>query len=340
MKPIGVLLTDTHSKEDNQELVFDIFLQAVKLCKKLKVKKIFHAGDFFTSRASQSLQVLILLSEILDLLTKENIEMIGIAGNHDKTNQDSENSYLDIYKNYKCFKVVRSEECIDFNGITIGFLPFFSNSYKDRLKKIKGIAKDLGNDTNILITHHAFNGAVNNDGTVVDESIPPKSVRFWDKVLVGHYHDSNHFDNVYYVGSAYQGNFGERIDDKGFTIIYDNGEIDFEPSVFKKFIKVKLDINDNVENEIEMYSGNGDNVRFIFSGDQTDLHKIDRQKLDDLGIDVKFELNDVNEEILKVEQGDFASMSKKNILNYFKEYCEIQDIEKGKISKGLKHLLK
>lgn len=341
MKPIAILLTDTHLKEGNQDLVYDIFKQSIQLAKKLKVDKVFHAGDFFTSRTSQSLQVLIsFYDDILGLFAKENIELIGIAGNHDKTNQDSEKSYLDIFRHRKCFKLFRNEEVIDLNGITIGFLPFFTDSYKDRLKKVKQLAIDINNDCNILITHHAFNGAINNDGSVVDDSNSTKLVKFWNKVLVGHYHDSNHFDNIYYVGSAYQANFGERIDDKGFTIIYDNGDIDFEPSKFPKYIKVKLEISDNIDTEIEMFSSKEDHVRFIFSGDKTDIHKIDRQKLDEVGIDVKFELNEVNEEILKVEQGDFSSMSKKNIFNYFKEYCSIQEIDKNKMSVGLKHLIK
>ena len=341
MKPIGVFMTDTHLKENNHELVKDIFVQALELCKKLKVKKLFHGGDVFTSRSSQSLHVLVSFYDIIDLLKKYEVELYIIAGNHDKTDQDSPRSYLDIYRHRKFVTLIREEECYDFNGITIGFVPFFTESYKLRLKNVKDKAIALKNDINILLTHHAFNGAINNDGSVVDDSNTTKSVKFWDKVLVGHYHDSNHFKNIWYTGSTYQGNFGERSDDKGFTVIYDNGEIEFEPSKFPKYIHVKLDVSDDIDNEIELYSDNGeDKIRFTFSGDKTDIHKIDRQKLDSLGIDVKYELNDVNEEILKVESGDFSSMTMKNIISYFKEYCDIQEIEKDKYSKGLKHLIK
>lgn len=341
MKPIAIYLTDSHLKETNQALVYDIFVQAVKLAKRLRVKKVFHAGDFFTSRTSQSLQVLVsFYDDILGLFNQEGIELIGIPGNHDKTNQDSERSYLDIFRHRKCFTLFRKETCIELNGITFGFLPFFTHSYSERLKNVRDIAKGLNNDCNILITHHAFNGAVNNDGSVVSDSHSPKSVKFWDKVMVGHYHDSNEIGNIFYTGSCYQANFGERLDDKGFHIIYDNGEIEFEPSVYPKYRKVKLDVNDDVESEIEFYAGKGDNVRFVFSGDKTDIHKINRQRLDEVGIDVKFELNDVNEEMLKVESGDFSAMSKKNIITYFKEYCEIQEIDKTRYSQGLKHLIK
>jgi len=342
IKPIAVYLTDTHLKENNHDLVFDIFKQCVSVCLKNKVKRIFHAGDFFTSRTSQTLSNLLKFCEILDYLNENNITLYGIPGNHDKTNQDSEKSYLDVFHKYDNFKIISNEKCFTFDSITIGFLPFFTESYISRLKSLEVSAKAKKTPKNLLITHTSFNGAINNDGSVVDEAISTKSVRFWDNVLVGHYHDSNSFKNINYTGSSYQANFGERIDDKGFHMIYSDSTTEFIPSNFPKFIKVKLDINDDVENEIELLTNNGqeNNIRFIFQGDKTNLHKIDKQKLDDLGIDVKFEFTEVNEEILKVENGDFNSMSKKNILSYFNEYCKIQDIEKTKKSKGLKFLLK
>jgi exonuclease SbcD len=301
MKALAVILTDTHLKESNHELVISI----------------------------------------ADLLDKEGMTMYIIPGNHDKTHQDSEKSYVDIFRRRKNIVVLRNECVIDFDGVTVGFLPFFTDSYANRLKEVKDAAKGVGNGSNILITHQAFNGVRNNDGTVVEDGNSTKSVKFWDKVLVGHYHDSSVIgNNIYYIGSTYQANYGERFDDKGFTVLYDNGEIEFFPSKFPRYIKVKLELTDDIDSEIEMHSSENDNVRFIFSGEKTDIHKIDRQKLDEYGIDVKFELNEVNEEILKVETGDFSSMSKKNIYGYFREYCEIQDIDKEKMSIGMKHLIK
>lgn len=339
--PIALYLTDTHLKESNQELIFDIFEQAVSVCKENDIDRIFHAGDFFTSRTSQSLSNLLIFGDVLEMLKKNGITIFGIAGNHDKTNQDSERSYLDIFRKHKNFTVIRGQEVFSFNGVTVGFLPYFTKSYTKRLKTLEKMAKTLDNDSNILITHIAFNGAVNNDGSVVDESVKTKSVRFWDKVLVGHYHDSNSFKNIIYTGSSYQSNFGERLDDKGFQLIYNDASLEFIPSKYPKYIKVKLEMSDDIENEIELYENeNGDNLRFIFQGDKHDLHKVDRQKLDKLGIDVKFEFNDINEEILKIENAEFNSMSKKSIIAYFKEYCKIQEIDKRKFSKGLKMLIK
>lgn len=339
MNPIALFLSDTHLKENNQDLVYSIFEQAIDICEDLGLDTIFHGGDFFNNRSSISLGLISQTLKIVELLEKSKINFFIIPGNHDKTNQDSENSYLDIIKHRKNINILSSEKCIHLEGITVSFLPYFTESYSDRLQRLKKSARAIGNSKNILITHIGINGVRNNDGTIVEDSNDSKNFKFWDKVLVGHYHDSQSFDNIVYTGSAYQANYGERLDDKGFHLIYDDCSVEFLPSKYTRYIKVNLDINDDIDTELEMYAGKGDNVRFVFSGENSDIHKIDKQKLDSLGVDFKLELNNVNKEIVKIENGDFTSMSKKNVISYFKEYCQIQEIGKSDFSRGLKILI-
>lgn len=339
--PTAIFLTDTHQKKDNLDLVYDIFVQAKDLAIELGVKDIYHAGDFFTNRIAQNLQTLLTFSRILKMLKKNGLTLTGIPGNHDKTNQDNEDSYLDIFSNYSNFKIIRDNDVIKKGDISIGFLPFFTSSYKKRLKRLKKKTAKLKCGKNILITHKAFNGVRNNDGSVVEDGVKTKDVSFWDLVMVGHYHDASEVGkNIIYTGSSYQSNYGENITDKGFTIIYSDATLEHQQSEFPKFIKVKLDINDDIENELEVYSDTEDNVRFIFTGEKSDIAKIDKKKLDELGIDCKFELNDVNEEILKIEAGDFSVMDKKTISKHFKDYCKIQEVPKKMKAKGLKILLR
>ncbi len=339
-RPIAVVLTDTHLKKDNLDLVYDIFRQAMELAIELGVRRVFHAGDFFTNRIGQNLSTLLVMKRVLDLYRENKILLTGIAGNHDKTDQDSPESYLDVFEYHPNFELIREYSALSFAGdISVSFLPFFTDSFQGKLKKLRKEVKDLGHSTNILITHHAFNGVRNNDGSVVEDSNTTKSVKWWDKVLVGHYHDSSIVgDNVHYIGSAYQCNFGENIDDKGFTILNSDGSLDFEPSDFPKYIKIKLSVNDDVDVELEMLDPEKDKVRFVFEGDKSEIHLVDQSKLDQLGVDCKFELNDINEEILKVENGELQSLSKKSIFKYFFEYCKIQEIDSKKRSKGLKIL--
>lgn len=344
IKPISVILTDTHLKKDNLILVESIFEQAFQLAIKLNCYKVLHAGDWFTDRVGQNLQTLLCLKRILNRAFELKISVEGISGNHDKTDQNSEDSYLDIFDNYKGFRLHRNSEqplFLDDYGMTISFLSFFTLSYNERLSNISKKLKLLEYEKNILITHVGVNGVKNNDGSEVTEGIAQSDFKFFDKVLIGHYHDASKIgDNIHYIGSSYQANFGENITDKGFTVLYSDGSLKFFKSKFKKYIKVKLDASDNssIQNELELHKDSEDNVRFIFQGKKTDIDKINLSKFTDEGIDCKFEVDELNEELFDAETNDFTQLDDKQILKHFFEYCKIQNVDSEKRRLGMKFL--
>jgi exonuclease SbcD len=341
MKTISVLLTDTHLKKDNLDLVEDIFIQACELCKSEGCNTISHAGDWFTNRIGQNLQTLLRMKKIFNIVDSYGLEIIGIGGNHDKTDQDSESSYLDVFDGYKSFTLIRDSGHIIIGNVFIGFLPYFTGSYSKRLEDLEKVSKSKNKAINILITHKSFNGVRNNDGSIVEDGISVKRMKKWDKVLVGHYHDASLIGNfIHYIGSAYQANYGENISDKGFTLIKSDGSLEFVQSKFKRYIKVKLDASDvsSIENELEFHRETEDNVRFIFQGSKTDIDKINLSKFTDEGIDCKFESEEINGEILKVEEGEFTQMDSKKITKHFIDYCRIQNISTDNRKQGLKYL--
>jgi DNA repair exonuclease SbcCD nuclease subunit len=347
-KAIGVLLTDTHLNKENHLIVRDIFNQAADLTLSLGLNVIYHSGDWFTNRIAQNLETLLLLTDIFEDLSKKGVKIIGIAGNHDKTNQDSSKSYLNIYKD-KNFILIKNEEMIiDYdNKVAIGLIPYFTKSYIERLKKLDSIRKKLKSEgfKTILITHIGFNGVKNNDGSEVEDCVPPSLVKFWDLVLVGHYHDASKVGkNIYFVGSSHQSNFGENIVDKGFCILYSDATFEKVMSNFPKYMKIELGLTDNIEDELELLKSqidlNENKVRIIFKGEREDLHKINQSELKDMGIEIKYEFNDINDEILKAEDGDVIDIDRKSLIKYFSEYCDIQNVTKEKKSKGLKILIK
>lgn len=340
-KPFAVILTDTHKKKDNLELVESIFDQAIDLALELGCKRIFHGGDWFTNRIGQNLATLMSMKRVCDKVEDSDLLMDGIPGNHDKTDQDSPESYLDIFSGYDNFTLHSEGGIVTYKDITVAFLPYFTSSYTERLKELELAAKEIGNSVNILITHKAFNGVRNNNGSTVEDGVSPNTVKWWTKVLVGHYHDASKVGkNIFYIGSAYQSNYGENITDKGFTILYTDGSLDFEPSDFPKYKKIKLDATDedSIENELEVHSNSTDNIRFVFTGNKTDLDKINLSKFTDAGIDCKFESDEINKEILNVESDNFQQLDKKSINKHFLKYCKIQGIESDKIKIGLKIL--
>jgi DNA repair exonuclease SbcCD nuclease subunit len=222
-KPAFVAITDTHLDEDNFQQVYSSFEQAIVIVKDLGLTELYHLGDHFTSRISQRLDTLLFFWDILDLLERENITLVTIAGNHDKTDQSSERSYLDVFKKSKNLIVFRRGFHSNHrSGLNMFFLPYFTDSvYDEELKKLSEISKTSQKRT-CLLTHIGINGVLNNDGNKINNVVEVGKFKSFDLTLIGHYHNYNKVTNkVVYVGSCYPRNFGED-SDKGCIVVNDD----------------------------------------------------------------------------------------------------------------------
>ena len=262
--PIAVVLTDTHLKKGNEELVIDIFKQAISLCEKLGVNKLLHGGDFFTSRNAQPLEVLTTADKIFRMLQEAQLFVDIIPGNHDKTDLSSSASYLDIFRELVSVYPVYSSLVID--DVCIHLLPYFkeNTTYGAELSKIK-VDK---NYINILLTHIAVAGVKNNDYSKVENDLKPEMFKQFKSVLVGHYHNQSQVgDNIYYIGSSYQANHGED-NKKGFTVLYSDGSHGFVKSNFPEYIKVTVNASDKKRlKEVQKELANSkDHVRIELEG--------------------------------------------------------------------------
>lgn len=329
-KPIALVLTDTHLKPDNISLVEDIFNQAISKCKELNINTILHGGDWFNSRTGQPLSVLKATQRIIDKLKSNKITVGIIGGNHDKTDYDSEESFIDVFGS-TAFIVTQDYLNVHFGTINVHFLPFFkeSGSYMQRLQDIK-INKE---ETNILITHVAINGVKNNDHSVVSEAIPSSAFNKFDKVLVGHYHNQQQFDNIYYIGSAYQANYGED-ENKGFTLLYDDGSIEFIQSKFPKYINYEIDVQDLTSKEIvqlqEERKKSGDNIKIKIKGDEAKVKSFDTSLLTQAGITYELKSNAITKPLSDEEMSTNITHDKKTITDAFGKFCKDNKIKDNK----------
>lgn len=334
----GILVNDVHLDKDNGELVKDIFHQLVNLCVERKTKTIFCGGDVFTNRSGQPLSTLTDFKEILRMIGDKGITLHVIPGNHDKTDGNSEASYLDVYSE-KCVKVYRNATWLSpAIGLNVLFIPYFKdekwldefngcNSWRDKT------------DKHIIITHSGFDGVMNNDGSEVESEIKPSLFKKYDKVLIGHYHNASTLSkNVIYTGSAYQNNYGENITDKGFTIVYNDSSLEFIPSEFPRYIKEVIDVNDqeSLRNLMEKYEGETYNhIRFLFKGKKSDCQKINIGELAKLGIDAKFESTETAEAIEISESEGVLNYDKKTLSKDFLLFCKAQEIKGEKLKYGM-----
>ena len=94
MKPVAVISTDWHIDMKNVELSKNLAAQQILLAKEVGVGLLICLGDVFDSKKAQPEIVLNCFKEILDMIQEAHLNLLCIAGNHDKTNPYSWSSYL------------------------------------------------------------------------------------------------------------------------------------------------------------------------------------------------------------------------------------------------------
>jgi len=332
-KEIVLWLTDPHLDKDNGALVKDIFRQAIKICKDRRIWNMVCGGDVFTNRSGQPLETLTDFIEITEMIKEAGLVLDVIPGNHDKTDANSNKSYLDLYNDGDQIRVHQELASQMIEGVWFHFIPYFKDDrwlseYSDFNKEV--LKTDY---VNILVTHTGFEGVKNNDGSEVESEIKPSMFKDFDLVLVGHYHNSSMLaKNILYTGSAYQNNFGETITNKGFCIINNDATLRFIPSKFPRYIREDVDVNDTetIRNLVEKYDGNkSDHIRFVFHGKDADRHKVNIGELSKLGFDAKYESTEQTEAIEVSESESVLTFDKKTMLRDFLKFAAENEI-KGK----------
>lgn len=320
------MVADPHMNEDNIEEVTDILIQSMDLCKELKLSTIYIIGDIFTTRKSMPLAVLLGFMNILDVARSKGVDVKAFPGNHDKLDYTSELSYLHPFMHHPAFCLYDSydEEDIEI-GVRLHLIPFFEEKeiYPKYLKQVNLLKKGR----NYLLTHIAVNGVRNNDGSVIENQLNQDLFYQFDKVFVGHYHDASQVgDNVFYIGSTHQNNYGEN-QQKGFTVLYSDGSHQLHLSKYKKYEVVNIDLDESSHEEVEDLKrkwGDKDdmNVRFNVTGSVEKIQAIDKYSYDILGIDIKCKERDVNVDVSFEESTDFGGFDRSNVIGEWDEFSE------------------
>lgn len=337
-QPIAIFSTDWHIKDDNTEQIIDLVTQQCELAKKLGVKILICLGDVFNSRKSQTLLCLNTFGTILDIIEEFDLILYCIAGNHDRTDYESDNSFLDQFKHYPNFRLISGIDKLEFDGITLHFMPFWKeNVWLERYNSYLENQKTW-NIQNILCSHIAVNGSRNNDGTKIENGISSSIFRdYFNKVFLGHYHDMQQpANNIFHLPSIQQNNFGEN-ENKGFTVLCDDGSHELVKSKFKEYIKVKIDVDKVSKKELNdlvtEYSNQTKDsyVRFILEGTEDKIKSINKDVLQSSGIDIKTVNKEIENVTVDFDEIEIKKYTKDDLLDEFQMFCEEydKDYEKG-----------
>lgn len=337
--PIAILSTDWHLKESNIESIKDLITQKCKLAVDLGVDHLFCLGDIFNSRKAQTQNILNSFTDILDIIHGFNMCLWCIPGNHDKTNYGDAKSFLEPFKHHPALELTDLSAGLPFGReISVEMIPYFSD---ERWLEEFNFLNSLNEDTNckrILLSHQAFTGSRNNDGSEVLSKISTTMFSKFELVLFGHYHDQQQIaSNCYHIPSIQQNNYGEN-SEKGFTVLYDDCSFELVKSNFKEYKKVVIDMDTTSKKELDVitkeYANSTDNIRFELIGTENVLKSLNKEVFTSNGIDVKTKVKEI-EDTIQYSEEEIKEYTTESILEEFKLFCE----EKGKnYEQGIKYL--
>lgn len=333
--PYALLLNDIHINRDNIEEFRKNWDEAIELCLQRKITRIIVGGDLWTNRAAQTLPVLLAVREALLDATDEGISVVLAEGNHDLIDQEDYAGYSHVFSGYNGVIVVDDYELFWLDkpiALRLAVMSYFpeNGSFIDRLNELRKRVKYP--ERTILYIHQGIKGGLSQSS---DDELPSDIFKDFRKVLVGHYHDRKRVgENIFYIGASRQHNFGED-QQKGYTIIYDDGETEFVLNKKNtRYSTIVITDRDDMENTMLMIpelTKNGEKVRVQVECNSDEAKTVDKQALLNIGA-TKVE---IKTETITVESAAQAMETKYDKAGIKKEYvvfCQsknISDIEVG-----------
>jgi len=220
-----VLYSDLHIRPerlaDCETVLTEVKNIALKYAKKGDVT-IVNGGDTFNTRGLIRTVCFDRLYHHYSEWAKLGLKQIIIVGNHDQEDKEGDIHPMRIFSTFKGWHVVDRAMNID----DVVYFPYIEK--KDVRAAIDSVSTKRKKP--IAITHWGFIGAHRNDTNIDTDGIPTEWMSKFHKVFSGHYHFRNAIDNVQYIGSPFQQNFGEMSQEKG-VLVYDTetDKVVFEP---------------------------------------------------------------------------------------------------------------
>ena len=319
--------TDWHIKGTNTVPLISAVKEQLEIAKGMSVDRIFVLGDVFESRTSLRMGEMDAFNEILDMALSYSIVLYVIPGNHDKTVYTSTDSWLRYFKHHPSLHLVEENATILYAGYEIKMLPYFDYGCDNFNKNFEKCKTEQRAVKQILLGHMAVYGSRNNDGTLVSSGMTLKQLEGFDKVLLGHYHNKQKIGkNVYHIPSIIQHNFGED-SEKGFTVLYKDGEMELIKATFAEYKKIDIDLNDvsyvELKELTKEHENSTDNIKFVIKGSKAEIQALDTAEMQSVGIRVqkKNYKDDIPTKLVKVTSEVFI-WNKSTVKERFLKFVE------------------
>ena len=330
MKPLTMIFTDIHLKESNYQEIEELLIgQGIEVCKTNNIRQCFCLGDVFDSRISQKQVVLSSWDKILNCYDKAGIELICIRGNHDSSDYRSSDSFLKPFKHHPNFRLVDDIDIITIGNVLFGCIAYYDEDiWIERFEELVECIKDEQTKDNkiVCLGHMAITGS-QNLGHITENRLNLKMFDDFDMTFQGHFHDFQELGEKFvHLGSLTQNNFGED-ERKGFWIINDDLTYGLIPSKGKSYKRLTINLEDTTIKQadkiIKSFKKENENsfIRVEFKGNQDELKSIDKKIYQELGIDVKIKVNEIDTSN-DIDVSEVKALTNSDIVRKFKDFCE------------------
>lgn len=329
-KPEILALGDFHISKDNileSEKNWD---EALKVAVELGIKTIVIGGDWYQSRVSQTLSVLISTKGMMIKARNLGICVIFAEGNHDKVALEADFGYSKVFDSMDNVEVV-TYKCIgtESGKFDLHILSYYPETGSAK-QKIDSICTD-GEAKQILICHQGINGALAHSDATTNKELPTHIFDKFDNTIVFHYHNRCKIKDtdIEYVGSSRQHNFGED-EEKGYTVINSDGSYYFvKNEVNKRYITLDTDyadVNDSLFEEIKELIDDNYKIRVSVICNKKQKNLINKSLFIDAGVSkVKIVESNVDKKDVK-KTSAFVRFDRRGIKDAYTTFSEEKSI--------------
>lgn len=343
ISPIALLITDCHC---GKETVNDFLInwnEAIEICLTESIQEILFLGDLVLSRSAQTLNILLAIHDVLEKCQLNGIHVTMINGNHCKVDQEALRGYCNVFDSFNNVRVINEwGEVSLVPNLGIGMISYFpeNGSFPSKLEALENYLFGRDHTKRILMIHEGIRGGLSR---ATEDELPANLFLHWDKVLVGHYHNRSQIDdNIFYIGSSRQGNFGED-EEKGYTLLYQDGSTVFiknQVNTRYQVIDIPIEKADiHLSDHLEEIREDGRyRVKVRVHSTTAKASGLDKEKLFQSGAS-KIEIVTEDLDIDEIEETSlFEKFDNRKIKNSYELFCQERGIDDMKL--GLTYLSK
>ena len=208
-------------------VTLDLFDEIIGVCRKHGENKIVVLGDFFHSRKTISQKSLEIARRTIKKCADNSIVLVLIRGNHDSLSDNTPfPNWLTNLNAYENVVVVEDEPLILETNFTL--VPWNCS-----LKFVK---------TPYVLGHFAINSFPMNNGYECEGSnLNLSDFKKFRRVWSGHFHHPMTKENVTYIGSPFQNNFGDVDSVRGYYLVQNENPSFIEFTKAPKFYKISTE---------------------------------------------------------------------------------------------------